>query len=130
MNKMFDNNDSSYIKMTSKEVLDRCNLIISQINKKREQEDRQYIAKEIKKRRRWIKRFSFLKRFLPSDRTARQESEDDHGWDKYGIFPSIYGWGDLRTAKQCRGLAKRSQDKSVFLSREDFSDIFRDEVDE
>jgi hypothetical protein len=125
---MFNNNDSSYIKMESDKIIDKCDLVISHIEQKQQQQNRQSVAGEIKKYRKKIKYFSFLKRFLPSTKEVRQELKNKDNWYKWGIYPSRYNWFILKTAKQCRGLAKRSQDGLVFLSRKDFSDIFAEEV--
>ncbi len=121
-----DSNDSSYIKMTSEEVIERCNETIDDIKWIRKREDRRIVAKEIACRKKWIKRLPFLKWIMS---TNRRDIEKEFKGDIYKSYPSIYGYGTYGIARKCRAMARRS-DGHMFVSREDFADLFKDDVDE
>lgn len=123
---MFKSNDSSYVKMTSTEVIKKCNELINEIKEKRKHKDRFYISQIIKRRRKNIRRFPFLKYFLPSYKTVQKEAKD--GLLSIFKYPSKYACGILGSAQQCKAMAKRSQDGFFYMSQDDFSNIFRDEV--
>ena len=118
------NNDSSYIKMTSCEIIKRCDEIISEITKEREEKNKQLISETIKKRKKWAKIIPLFKYIKPAD----ESSVIEYLTFSWGGFCQ-YAWRDYDRAKECKAMAKKSKDGFVFMSSDDFCRIFKDEVE-
>lgn len=120
--------DGSYVKMTTDEIVERCNDIIKEVEEEREWRSNNMIEGKIGEYKFLLKIFPFLKWFgVSADREYAIKKLSLNMWS---LYPSIYGYGTMAIARGCRAMAEKSIDGIVFVSRKDFSELFYQEVEE